>query len=509
MPYSIYIHQLLIDYMNQRSFRVSSNGICLGIASMGIHAFLLDEEELQNFCKRINTILTQLPITGLYTPPATINLAQQTDIDIFLEGVLFYQRIYKYKKLLTNDPNVNFTVSNYHSSAFEIIKPEKLNHRNMYKLSSILGCYNITEIVKFLNILKTTIVKIFSTKPVGLMLYIHNHIIALGYNCKENAWKIIDANMLYLADQNFSCQDTAKLLIRAFTMKDLEDNVKIVFSTELIFTTDSTMAGIRLSTELQNNFTVELHSNSEWEQIHKITADKIHKTNEGSTWLFMAARNGDLPLVNQLILAKADVNFKKENGGLTPLWVAVQEGNFDVAIALIDANAAINCINSVTGSTPLIIASQNNNVKMVNLLLEMDADVNRQNTEGITALLATVKNNHLESLKLLLMAEADPNLTANDNITPLRIAIKNNNYKIVEALMMVGAKIDKSTTYEPTSLNFNNEENMGENFFPMYDSRDYEGFCTNTHCSSSNQANNLNSTARSKKCWPPKVAGWI
>ena len=48
MPYnSIYIHQLLIDYMNQRSFKVSSNGICLGVASMGIHAFLLDEEELQ------------------------------------------------------------------------------------------------------------------------------------------------------------------------------------------------------------------------------------------------------------------------------------------------------------------------------------------------------------------------------------------------------------------------------------------------------------------------------
>jgi len=59
---NIYLHQLLINYMNQRSYRVPSSGICLGVASMGMQALLLGREELERFCRRLDAIIKQFSI---------------------------------------------------------------------------------------------------------------------------------------------------------------------------------------------------------------------------------------------------------------------------------------------------------------------------------------------------------------------------------------------------------------------------------------------------------------
>jgi len=484
MPHEhVYIHQALIDYMNHRLYRVPSSGICLGIASMGIQALLLDDDELQKFCERLNSIIIQLPTHKSDDLSFIIfNLDQQKDIDIFFEGVLLYQMAYKYKKLLTENQTVNLTINDYRSLVFKLIKPEKLDNRNMYTLLTILGCYNYSEIEKFLNILKTTIIKILSKNPVGLMLYIHNHIVALGYNCASNTWTVIDANMLYILDQTYSCHDTAKLLIQAFTMlkATIEEEIKIVFSTELIITMDSRcLDNVKLSAAMRDKFILELSVHDEWEQIHKITKDKLGKTHDGSSWLFMAAKDGKLEIVNQLIEAKVDVNLRKDNNGTTPLWVAIQGNHLDVVVALLDAGAKVDIANDLTGTTPLIIAAQNNYITILDCLLEADAYVNHKNHKGITALLVAIQNNHLQSTKSLIKAEADVNLTADNNITPLRMAIENKSYPIVEVLMHANAKLDNRVREDTDLMCFSKEENIGKNFFPMYDARDLEGFCDN------------------------------
>ncbi len=475
MPHHhIYIHQLLIDYMNHRSYPVPSNGICLGIASMGIQALLPRGDELKIFCERLNNILAQL------STPIPVDLSrivftpeQQKDINIFFEGVLLYQMAYKYKKLLTHEQKVGFTMRNYRPLVFNLIKPVKLDNRNMYTLSTILGCYSINEIEKFLNILKTAITKILYENPVGLMLYIHNHIIALGYSSISNTWTIIDANMLYILNQTYSCQDTAKLLSKAFTMKSsIEDNIKVTFSTELITTIDDVNPHI----EIQHKFLSELNSNDEWEQIHRVTLDKLSSTDDGSSWLFMASKDGNLPLVTKLLEAKSDVNLQKNDNGTTPLWAAVQENHLDVVIALLDARAKVDIPNKLTGTTPLIIAAQNNYIQILDLLLEDDAYVNHQNKKGVTALLAAVQNNNLDSIKLLIKAEANVNLTAENNITPLRIAVESNHYKIVKELMKAKARLDNFSLDDTDTVNSNKEEDMGEKFLHLYDSRDFEGF---------------------------------
>jgi len=110
------------------------------------------------------------------------DLAQQQDIDIFFEGVLMYQMAYKYKKLLATDQILDLTITNYRSLVFKLIMPTKLDNQSIHTLLTILGCYTSPEIEKFLNVLKTAITKILSDHHVGLMLYIHNHIVALGYH---------------------------------------------------------------------------------------------------------------------------------------------------------------------------------------------------------------------------------------------------------------------------------------------------------------------------------------
>ncbi len=482
MPHeNLYIHQLLINYMNQRLYQVPSNGICLGIASMGIQALLLDDHELQKFCERLSNIVSQLSVHKFeHLHLVVFNPAEQKDIDIFFEGVLLYQMAYKYNKILTTEPNVNLTITNYRSLVFKLVKPKNLDNKGMFTLLTILGCYSYPEIEKFLNILKTTITKILSEDSVGLMLYIHNHIIALGYHCINNTWTIIDANMLYILDHAYSCHDTAKLLIQAFAMvkTSIIDEIKITFSTELILAISNHLDGVKLSAEIQDKFILELSDNDEWKKIHQVTADKLGSTNDGGSWLFMAAKDGKLEVVNQLIQAKADVNLQKDHNGTTPLWAAIQGNHLGVVIALLDAHANANISNQLTGTTPLIIAAQNNYTDILDVLLEAEAYVDHQNHIGITALLVAVQNNHLESTKLLIKAEANVNLTANNNITPLRMAIEKNNYKIVEELMKARAKLDNRILESTDTVGFSKEENIGDDF-SMYDSRDFEGFCAN------------------------------
>jgi ankyrin repeat protein len=101
--------------------------------------------------------------------------------------------------------------------------------------------------------------------------------------------------------------------------------------------------------------------------------------------LITAAGRGDLPAVNALLKAGADVNDAKNTvlGPTTALMEASSNGRLEVVQALLAAKADVNATrgrNSKDGDTALSVASMNGHLNVVQALLAAKADVNAGST---------------------------------------------------------------------------------------------------------------------------------
>jgi ankyrin repeat protein len=98
----------------------------------------------------------------------------------------------------------------------------------------------------------------------------------------------------------------------------------------------------------------------------------------------IAAANGELGVVESL-LKRADVN-EKSATGYTALMVAARYGQVAVVERLLDNDAMVNLTN-FDGRTALMFAASRGHVAIVERLIASDADVNLIDSEGYTALM--------------------------------------------------------------------------------------------------------------------------
>ncbi|AXF07998.1 ankyrin repeat domain-containing protein [Paraburkholderia sp. SIMBA_055] len=101
----------------------------------------------------------------------------------------------------------------------------------------------------------------------------------------------------------------------------------------------------------------------------------------GENAMMMAALNGDLEFVKQLIAKDAEVNKK----GWAPLHYAAANGHDDIVKLLLDHSAYVDA-GSPNGTTPLMMAARGGHVSTVKLLLDNGADLTVKNQIGLTAL---------------------------------------------------------------------------------------------------------------------------
>jgi ankyrin repeat protein len=142
-----------------------------------------------------------------------------------------------------------------------------------------------------------------------------------------------------------------------------------------------------------------------------------NEENDGQTALIVATEFRNIPFVQALISAKADVNLK-DFGGQSPLIVAAKFRNstekrmmgaeanlIELLQILIAAGADLNSIDN-NGKTALIHSTQSGTDRCVKLLLEYGATVNTKDAEGNSALDYAKIQNKNEVIKLLLEAGA-------------------------------------------------------------------------------------------------------
>ena len=164
---------------------------------------------------------------------------------------------------------------------------------------------------------------------------------------------------------------------------------------------------------------------------------------DGQTALMLAIKTGELPIVEMLVKAGANVNTVEKFQNQTPLmWAATAPKNAgEMTKLLLSKGANVkpralytdwpNQISSepraqyrpVGGLTALLYASRNGCYDCVEALIGAGADVNVPTPEGVTPLMVALDNDHNDVAKLLLDRGANPHVSDWWGRTALYIAI--------------------------------------------------------------------------------------
>jgi ankyrin repeat protein len=177
------------------------------------------------------------------------------------------------------------------------------------------------------------------------------------------------------------------------------------------------------------------------------------KSQLGTSALTEAAIIGSAPIIDALLKAGADANFKTPDGE-TPLMAAARSGKVDAAKALLDAGADINAKENWGGQSAIMWAAAQGQAGMVKFLASKDASLNEHgkvnqwerkiiqeprpkdmNKGGFTALHYAAREGCAACVQNLLAAGADPDSEDPDRETPLLLALENMHFDTAAVLV--------------------------------------------------------------------------
>ena len=158
--------------------------------------------------------------------------------------------------------------------------------------------------------------------------------------------------------------------------------------------------------------------------------------NRGAPLLLIAARQGHVGLIDELVRCGADVDQAKATGW-TSLIIAAQNGHLAVVTMLIAAGALVDKATT-EGATPLYVAAQNGHLTMVTKLIAAGADVNKAETiDGCTPLWMAAQGGYTAIVSKLLQHGADKSIRGWHNETPVEAAQRGNHAATIALLNLV------------------------------------------------------------------------
>jgi ankyrin repeat protein len=163
----------------------------------------------------------------------------------------------------------------------------------------------------------------------------------------------------------------------------------------------------------------------------------------GLTALSHASYDGDLKLVNLLLLKGKGIDVEKKNdNGLTPLMLACHQGHTDVVGALLIAGAKVESTDQ-DGWNAVMIAANSGHAATVKGLLEAGADPNKATAgENQTALMLAAQNGDSVTVRMLLSGGADPECVDSNGLTVLMVVAQDGNAGLVEVLSQKGVQFE-------------------------------------------------------------------
>jgi ankyrin repeat protein len=178
-------------------------------------------------------------------------------------------------------------------------------------------------------------------------------------------------------------------------------------------------------------------------------ADINSKTSDGATPLDIAARESRKDMVDFLLAHGAEVNARDK---VTAFRLAAVQGDLDKVKELITSNPILVFGKDEHGDTPLHWAARSGDKVVIGLLLANMADVNAKNGIGWTPLLSAVRKGNKDVMQLLLAHGANVNARDNQDETPLHWAVLYCDRDMIEYLLANKADVNAQDIHGFTPL---------------------------------------------------------
>eukprot|EP00803_Ostreobium_quekettii_P011008 evm.model.scf_791.4 EVM.evm.TU.scf_791.4 scf_791:35567-44650(+) len=159
----------------------------------------------------------------------------------------------------------------------------------------------------------------------------------------------------------------------------------------------------------------------------------------GYTPLMLAAQRSEVDITEELLKAKADVQYQAPSG-VTPLHHAAAFGNAEVTIILLDAGADLEAQMFELGHTPVLYAARFGNQETFEVLVDSGADLTVESIGNRTILHnAALAPNNTAVFELLFDNGLDINATDEVGQTPINLAAWIGDKPNIEILLSEGA----------------------------------------------------------------------
>lgn len=394
------------------SSALGEKGICAGIASMGVQAFLAQQPDIyitrlqklyslfyralqitkttyniandQDIFAFENTIKMQNEIKNLISQ---LPNGEKVDITAFFDGVEIYSHLKAFGNLF---PNNSRPLEQMDSVSFQLAKSIYLDNVDMFMPLNFTGLYQLSDLENFLNSLQTELVKL-PDEPFAIRLSNGRHRVSLSFKKETSEWIFINANIL--SKTHFkSVNQLAKYLLGSFGTSPT-----VILSTHFYTTTalsDTFNEGI------MNWFNQRVMKN-----IHAMNLQKIQAIgSNGFSLLDLAVKNGDINTVktflNHIDLSQAQLDLS--------LARAVIKQDSELVELLLDHNANPNSKTKLTPNDTLLHkAARSGNREIIKLIVDHGANVNARDSALNSPLYYAVINQHIELVHYFLLNGAE------------------------------------------------------------------------------------------------------
>lgn len=164
-----------------------------------------------------------------------------------------------------------------------------------------------------------------------------------------------------------------------------------------------------------------------------------------NTPLHIAAQNGFVPCVQELLDAGADLDAKNEEEQ-TPLHLAAKNGKTKVVKELVKKDYMVINDEDEDSNTPLHLAALNGYSKTALALIEARANVEARNCTLWTPLDCAAAKGFAKTVKVLLEADAPIDALDRTRTTPLHLACSRGHVSVVSTLIEWGANVAQRDT---------------------------------------------------------------
>lgn len=208
------------------------------------------------------------------------------------------------------------------------------------------------------------------------------------------------------------------------------------------------LTGIRGDSPLQSairagnlELVLEIISQSPEEELKELLSKK---NNSYETALYVAAENGHLDIVKELIRYH-DVglaSFKARNG-FDAFHIAAKNGHLEILKVLMEAIPEISMTVDLSNTTAFHTAAAQGHIEVVNFLLEEGSSlVTIAKSNGKTVLHSAARNGHVQVVKALLSKEPEiATRIDKKGQTALHMAVKGQNLELVDELVKLNPSL--------------------------------------------------------------------